>query len=152
IVIPLNFTEDKWVTDAEIRPSARQVVHHVIAYIRAPGSEWLSDAKPGVPYVPKEPFDQLNHPKGWGQFLAAYVPGGTPERLAPGQGRLIKAGSDMVLEVHYTTDGKPATDQTKVGVVFAKERPKERVVTVAAANGDFVIPPGNHSYPVDADE
>jgi hypothetical protein len=152
IVMPMRFTEDKWVQAAEVRPTARQVVHHVIAYIRAPGSPWLADAKPGIPYTPTEPFDQLNQPKGWGQFLVGYAPGGTPKQLEPNQGKLIKAGSDLVFEVHYTPNGKELADQTKLGIVFAKEKPTERVLTIGASNGDFVIPPGNPKYPVNADE
>jgi hypothetical protein len=151
IVLPMNFSEDKWVQLAEIRPSARQVVHHVIAYIRAPDSPWLADAKPGVPYVPTEPFDQRKQAKGWGEFLVAYVPGGKPIQLAPNQGKRIKAGSDLVLEVHYTTNGKEAFDQTKLGITFAKQPPTERVMTITAANGDFVIPAGERDYPVAAE-
>ena len=151
IVMPMNFTKDKWVQLAEIRPSARQVVHHVIAYIRYPGSPWLREAKPGVPYVPSKPFDQTNQPKGWGKFLVGYVPGGVPVQLASNQGKKIPAGSDLVFEIHYTTNGKEAIDQTELGITFAKEPPTERVMTITASNGDFVIPPGNADYPVKAD-
>jgi Copper type II ascorbate-dependent monooxygenase, C-terminal domain len=151
IVMPMNFAENKWIQAAEVRPSARAVVHHVIAYIRAPGSPWLAEAKPGIPYTPSEPFDQLKQPKGWGAFLAAYVPGGTPMRLELNQGKQIKAGSDLVFEIHYTPNGKAVKDQTKVGISFAKQRPEEQVLTIAAGNGDFVIPPGNPNYPVTAE-
>ena len=33
--LPTNFTEPKWVKSIEIRPSNRQVVHHVLVYYRA---------------------------------------------------------------------------------------------------------------------
>lgn len=152
VVIPLHFKEDRWVQAAEVRASAPGVVHHIIAYIRAPGSPWLADAKPGVPYTPDKPFDQLNQPKGWGSFLASYVPGGTPLQLASNQGKKIKAGSDLVFEIHYTPNGKATADQSKLGIRFNKVRPAERVVTIAAANGEFVIPPGNPDYPVDSEQ
>jgi hypothetical protein len=151
VVMPFHFTEDKWVQLAEVRPSARQVVHHVIAYVRAPGSPWLSDAKPGVPYIPSTPFDQVDQPKGWGKFLVSYVPGGVPIQLAANQGKKIAAGSDLVFEIHYTPNGKEAMDQTELGISFAKQPPTERVMTIAAANGDFVIPPGAADYAVNAD-
>jgi hypothetical protein len=63
---------------------------------------------------------------------------------------LIKAGSDLVLEIHYTTNGKASTDRSKFGLVFAKEPPKERVLTLSATNGTFKIPPGDANYKVDA--
>ena len=38
-------------------------------------------------------------------FLVGYAPGQPAEILQPGQGKLIKAGSDIVFEVHYTPNG-----------------------------------------------
>ena len=49
VLVPLNLTEDKWVQAAEVRPGNRAVVHHVIAYVRAPGSNWMKGAQPGIP-------------------------------------------------------------------------------------------------------
>ena len=52
IVIPSGFTDDKWVQEIEALPGNRQLVHHIIAFIRPPGSKWLKDAQPGIPFVP----------------------------------------------------------------------------------------------------
>ena len=52
IVIPTGFPRDTWVTAAEIRPSNRAIVHHILAVVRPPGSLWMKDAKPFVPYIP----------------------------------------------------------------------------------------------------
>src|SRR5260370_42015786 len=54
VVIPTGFTEDKWVVQAEARPGNRAVTHHVIASVREPGSKWMREAIPGVPFVPKK--------------------------------------------------------------------------------------------------
>ncbi|MEJ7608964.1 MAG: hypothetical protein WKF37_22485 [Bryobacteraceae bacterium] len=67
----------------------------------------------------------------------------------PGQAKLIKAGSDFVFQMHYTASGKAASDQTSLGLVFAKEPPKERILTIAAADDRFVIPPGDGNFRVD---
>ena len=55
ILIPAPFKTDKWVQFAEARPTDRSRVHHIIAFIREPGSDWLKDAKPGIPFVPEKP-------------------------------------------------------------------------------------------------
>src|SRR5471030_808721 len=55
IVIPNRFDKDVWVTAAEVRPGNRTVMHHVIVYVRPPGSAYLKDAKPGIPFVPVTP-------------------------------------------------------------------------------------------------
>ena len=57
-------------------------------------------------------------------FLVGYAPGQPPEILPPGQGKLVKAGSDFVMEIHYTTNGKASADRSKFGLVFAKEPPQ----------------------------
>ena len=50
--------------------------------------------------------------------------------------------------MHYTTNGKPATDLTKVGIVFAKEPPTEMIGGFSAGEGKFVIPPGAPAHEV----
>jgi len=74
-----------------------------------------------------------------------------PVELAPGQAKLVKAGSDVVFQMHYTANGHAGSDQSKVGIVFATEPPKERVFTLAAGKGDFKIPPGDANYKVDSE-
>ena len=55
ILIPAPFKTDRWVQFAEARPTDRSRVHHIIAFIREPGSDWLKDARPGIPFVPEKP-------------------------------------------------------------------------------------------------
>lgn len=143
-VLPLNLKEDTWVTATEVRPGNREVVHHVIAFVRPPGANWLKDAPLGEPYIPKR--GQGGTP--FGQWVGAYAPGMPPDQMLPGQGRLLKAGSDVVLQMHYTANGKAATDRTRIGFVFAKEPVKERVITMASQNVRFEIPPGAPDYEV----
>jgi hypothetical protein len=160
IVIPTNFKQDTWIQYAEARPGDREHVHHIIAFVRDPGSEWLKDAKPGVPFVPaaaiREAARRGQRPQGGGDgggqpgFLIGYAPGVPPEMLAPGQARLVKAGSDLVLQMHYTANGKTGKDHTRIGVVLAKEPPKVKVLTLAASNDQFAIPPGDPNYEVES--
>ena len=153
ILIPAPFKTDKWVQFAEARPTDRAHVHHVIAFIREPGSKWLKDAKPGIPFVPKKEDEDKNVDTSElpSDFLVGYAPGQPPEMFTPGQAKLIRAGSDIILQVHYTTDGKASTDQTRIGLVFAKEPPTKRVFTLSATNGKFRIPAGDPNYRVDAE-
>ena len=71
-----------------------------------------------------------------------------PRRLKPGQAKLVKAGSDIILQMHYTANGKAGHDRSRVGFIFANEPPKERVFMLAAANEEFAIPPGDPNYEV----
>ena len=148
-VVPTGFTEDKWVQLAEIRPGNRRIVHHVIAFVREPGSKWLKDAKPGEAFVPKKGTGSSEGGPG-GEFLVGYAPGYPAEKFAPGHAKRIKAGSDIVLQMHYTANGKLEKDKTHVGFVFAKEPPARRLYTLAAGNTKFVIPAGADNHKVEA--
>jgi hypothetical protein len=152
IVLPTGFTKDTWVTAAEIRPSARSVVHHVIAVVRPPGSQWMKEAKPFVPYSPPLPAgdqDPQSKPVDTSyEFLAGYSPGMQPQRFdIDHSAKLIPAGSDIVLQVHYTTNGKSVVqDQTKVGLTLAQEEPRKRFMSAVAASAKWSIPPGDPYY------
>jgi len=142
-ILPLNFTEDRWIAATEVRPGNRAVVHHVIAYVREPGSQWLRSEIPGEPIVKVSKTD-----RGARFWLGAYAPGVPALPAEPGRAIRVKAGSDVVFEMHYTTNGQPATDLTKFGIVFAKAPPKEVVTTIGVDNNRFVIPPGAEAHEV----
>jgi len=146
ILIQGNFKEDTWVSEAEVRPGNRALVHHVIAFVRPPNSKWMKDAQPGIPHVPKDGGDGGNN----SEFLVGYAPGMIPTRLQPGRAKLIKAGSDIILQMHYTANGKEGLDRTKIGFVFAKSPVTERVLTLAATTRKFEIPAGDANYRVDS--
>lgn len=146
--MPTGFTEDKYVQLAEARPTDRERCHHIIAFIRDPKSSWFKDSPVGVPFVPEKKKGEDGG--GQGDFLAGYAPGMVAPVLKPGQAKLIKAGSDIVFQLHYTANGSPGSDKSRVGITFSKVKPTERVVTLAAANSKFAIPPGDGNYRVDS--
>jgi hypothetical protein len=152
IVLPTRFSEDKWVQMAELRPSNRAVVHHAVVYVREPGSNWLPDAKPGVPYVPpgRTSRERLLNGSTKSDILLVYSPGNVPETWQPGLAKRIKAGSDLVLQMHYTPNGRRTEDQTRIGLVFARNTPTRRVITLQVGDDRFVIPPGVPDFRVAA--
>jgi hypothetical protein len=143
VIIPTSFTEDRWVHKVEVRPSNRSTVHHAVVYIREPGSKWLEGEPRGTSFsVPLA--------KGFttSDLLMVYTPGNSLDEWKPGIAKRIKAGSDLVLQMHYTPNGKATEDRTRVGIVFAKEPPKQAVLSIQMSNARFVIPPGDPNYRV----
>jgi hypothetical protein len=138
--VPTNFTEDKWVQSVEIRPGNRKVVHHVIISIQ--------DGE----RAKANPIPQGSARPGRVNVVTDQLAGTTPNRpgmtFPPGTARLVKAGSVFVFQMHYTTNGEATTDQTSVGIVFAKTPPQKSVQTGLAANNSFVIPPGEGNHEV----
>ena len=152
IAVSAPFKEDTWVSAGEIRPSDRSHVHHVIAMVRPKGSKWMKQAQLGAePWAPG-PTRQLDMLKENGgdvsvltsEFLVGYVPGMEAQRFDIDQSaKLIPAGADIVLEVHYTANGKEGLDQTKVGLELAPAPPKRLFMSIGAAQPGLVIQPGD---------
>ncbi len=151
-VVPTNFTEDKWVQVAEMRAGNPSLVHHAAIFVRTPESrsKWLADLKVGEAYGTKNQRWFIGR-SIYDELFAFYVPGAVPHYLAPGQAKLIRAGSDLIFQIHYTPNGKPGTDRSRFGLIFSKEPPRERVHSLTITNVKLLIPPGVADYPVQAD-
>jgi hypothetical protein len=125
IRIPVNNPEDRWFQAIEIKPGARAQVHHVLAYT--------------------QPSDQPINPNG--ALGPTNIGGVTPNKpgvvFDPGVARLLRGHQDIILQMHYTTNGKEATDRTQVGIIYAKEPPKKVAAGGMALNPRFVIPAGD---------
>lgn len=124
-----GFTEDKWISAAQVFPGQRSVVHHAIVFVRPPDGSTFR----GI---------------GW---LSAYVPGQRMVPLPPGRARKIPAGSKLVFQMHYTPNGQIQEDTTKVGILFAAEQNvTHEVFTLIGINQEFEIPPNSARHIVKA--
>jgi len=153
-IVPTNFNEDRWVQMSEIRPSSRAHVHHAVVYIRPPDSKWLRGAPVGVPFTASSLNDPaLRHQahETTSDMLLVYAPGSSPDRWPDGLAKFVPAHSDLVFQMHYTTNGEATRDQTSVGLVFSKTHPKQRVLTLQLANDHdtIPIPPNTDNYRVE---
>jgi mono/diheme cytochrome c family protein len=128
--VPTGLTEDKWIQAIEIKPGARAHVHHVIAFTQ-PAGQPLS---PG------------------GALGPTNIGGVTPNKpglvFEPGIARRLRGNQDIVLQLHYTTNGTEATDRTTVGVIYAKQPPTKLAAGGMALNPRFVIPPNADNHEV----
>jgi hypothetical protein len=146
LIFPLPFTHDRWVRSAEIRPSDRSVVHHAVLYVREPQSGWLRNVPPGVPYAPSEADALARARNTTADILAIYTPG-MPAMVCPdGTAKKIPAGSDLVLQLHYTSKKIPGSDRPEIALAFASEPPKKRILTLQMGRDDLRIPPGEANY------
>ena len=128
-IVPSGFKEDRWVQSVEVRTNERTVVHHAVVYIREPGDTWTRGPTKA-------------------DILAVYAPGSSPNVYPAGMAKLVKAGSDLVFEIHYTPSGKAVENRVKVGMVFAKTPPAKRVLTLQMDNEKFVMPAGERDFRV----
>ena len=143
LILPTHFAEDRWIQKVEVRTGSRSTVHHAVVYIREPGSNWLRGE-------PERSMFSVPLAKGFttSDLLLVYTPGNSYDEWPPGIAKRIKAGSDLVLQMHYTTNGVATKDRTRIGLVFAKQPPKQAVLSLQMSNDRFVIPPGDPNYRV----
>jgi hypothetical protein len=165
--VPTNVTEDKWVQAFEIRPGNREVVHHVLVYARAPETtrppQAFRQRNPPGPMSPTQekelelaktnPFVAMKMRQDAQRrgVLIAQIGAGTPAMVFPeGAAMKLLAGTVLTFQVHYTTNGKPATDRSSIGFKFAKNAPVNEVRAAAMANPRFMIPAGESNHAVEA--
>lgn len=151
-IVPTGFTRDQWVRMAEVRPSAREHVHHAVVYIRPPHSPWLRHAPVGVPFTAStltDPEDRRGARFTTADLLLVYAPGSSPDRWPPGLAKFVPAGSDLVFQMHYTTNGRAASDRSSIGLVFARRPPRQRVLTLQLNRHGLLIPPHADNFAVE---
>lgn len=144
-VLPTGLTEDKEVVAVEYRAGNKAVVHHVIGYLDTQGrARKLDEAEPGPGYTS---FG------GPGFFpdgeLDGWAPGKLPYFLPEGIARPLPKGADLVMQVHYHSNGKPEEDITQVGIYFAK-KPVTKHLGILPLIAPLTIPPGEASYKTSA--
>ena len=145
--VPTNFKEDRYVQFAEIRQGNRLLVHHVIVDVRYPGN----GALPPPGEINPESFRTARassgeRPGDSDGRLVGWAPGEAPLILKQGQAKLIKAGSVLIFQVHYTPNGEPGKDRSSVGLIFSRTPVEKRVITAGASARSLAIPPGDPNY------
>ena len=145
VTVETNLDEDKWVQALEVQPTARQVVHHVLVHAVPKGAALKRNA--GVGGIRPDAEEGRDEAQG---FFAIYVPGNSVLMYPEGYAKKLPRGSTLRFQIHYTPNGKATEDQTKFGMVFAKEPPRHEVKVAGIVNRQFLIPPGNDNYKVEA--
>ena len=83
-----------------------------------------------------------------GNLLASYLPGRAPDVYPEGTARLVKAGSKISFQIHYSRSGKVEYDETAVGLIFAKTPHKTDARRIDLGNHLFLIPANDPAHEV----
>jgi hypothetical protein len=110
--------------------------------------------KPDAPVIDDgcaAPDDDTAGGFGSNEILSVYAPGRQSDAWPAGTARRIPAGSNIILQMHYS---KPANiaerDRTSIAIVFARAPVENMVGTRGIHNEMFLIPPGTASHRVTA--
>ena len=147
--IPTNFTEAKYVQAVEVRPGNRKVVHHVLVqYMVKPDMTRTPVLRPNAAWqrLPRPALGEHRPQREEGvpsRLIGTYAPGTNPQIFRTGTALRLEPGGILELQMHYTPNGKPTTDRTKVGLIFSKEPSPREVRPSAFFNATLVLPPGS---------
>ena len=78
----------------------------------------------------------------------AYAPGDLGVAYPAGAAKKVPKGATLVFQMHYTPNGVEQKDRSSVGLIFAKEPPKNEVKTKAITQYLLQIPPGVRKHKV----
>jgi len=139
--IQANFPEDRYIQAIELRPGNKAVVHHIGAII-GPASSKLQSASQAMlelygltgekvkkvgDYIAGDPFNSRTYPEGYAIELPA--------------------GHDLFFEMHYTPTGrKEKPDLSKMGIIWAKEKPAHVLETKVFNRKDIRLRPHDMHY------
>jgi peroxiredoxin/mono/diheme cytochrome c family protein len=122
-----KFDRDVYIRASQVRPGNPAVLHHLVVFAIPPGRKGINPLE--------------------ADFVAGYSPGMPPRELPPGAAKIVPAGSKLLVQAHYTPRGTPQSDRSKIGFAFTDPKTvRKRMISVAAANDQFRIPPGASDF------
>ena len=125
VPVELDLDRDIWVRAMEFVPGDRQVLHHVIAYVSSPADKTVRGRQTGA---------------ARGESVGGFAPGRQPDEFQDNSGRLIRKGSNLLLQMHYTTSGKETVDETEVAIYIHEEPPTYVMSGGVAGQRRFLVP------------
>ncbi len=145
-------------TSVEVKTETPQVTHHICLSFRP----HTPDVQYGVAQIQRQNIDrdsegvetresierskQRGHAARTGPTAAAQAggPGGIEECYEPGRpaadfrvhnaAKLIPAGTDIWVNLHYTPNGTPITDHVQIGFTVAKQAPERRYLAMSTSS------------------
>ncbi len=142
-VLDVDLPADRFLTGFEVRPDARQEVHHVILYSVA--SDNAADTARDLDAGEAGPgYTCFGGSKVGGGAIAGWAPGVGASLYPAGTGIKVPAGRPLIMQVHYHVDGEAVPDRSAVDL-----RLEDEVAAPAAflmvTDSTFALEPGQDS-------
>ena len=118
VTAAIDIDEDRWVRASQYIAGDRGVLHHALHTVIPPEAAGQNMGFGGGLF-----------PTGDDPDIVAYVPGAEPRIQTPNTGGLLKKGSELALQLHYTANGRQTVDAGEIGLWFYPkgEVPTERM-------------------------
>lgn len=136
-VLPTGLTQDKEIAAIEFRPGNKRVVHHALLASDLNGLGRNRDAQEaGYGYTS---FGDFGVPTD--EFYGGWAPGLLPALFPPGTGQILKANSDLLLQIHYAPYAFVEEDSSYVNIFYADQPIQREVENFEYAYVQLNIPP-----------
>lgn len=116
--------ESRWIEAVEIRPSNRDVAHHVVIFLNGFGGGMGADFN----------------------VLGTWAVGTAPNVYPDGMGRRLKNGQMLTANMHYHPNGTAATDITRIGLYYGDGDLKNEVDSSIGGSFGLHIPAGEANH------
>ena len=126
VPVQLNLDRDVWIQGMEFVPGDHQALHHVIAYLQSPADRRDRSQRSAA---------------ARGESVGGFAPGRQADSFGEEGGRLIPRGSNLLLQMHYTTYGKATVDETEFGIYLHDAPPRYVMSEAIAGQRRFMVPP-----------
>ena len=123
-------TEDRWIKAAQLKPGNAKIVHHFCAGVvpsgGRPAAAGGAVAPPQDQYAEEQQRAAENERQLAGESnvgngapsFGCYLPGRAGVIFPDDTGILVRAGSRVSFQMHYSASGEEGTDRSSVGFVF----------------------------------
>ncbi|MEA5140855.1 monooxygenase [Arcicella rigui] len=136
--LPTNLKEDTFIKSIEFRAGNKKYVHHARLSVDTTQLMRQTDAKsiddPSIADFAKVRMKE--------EFWVGWVPGNTPIEYPKGTAKFLKAGSDLLLNVHYAPNNlENEQDSSVVNLYFAKDTIEKKIQTFILHEEDITNKP-----------
>lgn len=126
-VVPSGLSQDEYITEIEVVPGNRSIVHHVLVYQDVANTcITLDNNDPGPGYTS---FGGTG--SNTATLIFGWVPGQGVYQLPPNMGIKLLANTNIIAQIHYPAGANGQTDSTKVLFRFSSGVVREVGLTPA---------------------
>jgi hypothetical protein len=143
-VLPVSATNDHYIRAVQFLPGNSRIVHHAFIKLDSTGaSRRLDTNDPGPGFSGMDSVAEMPA----GQFLS-WQPGRLPVVAPEGLTWRLPKASDLIVETHLKTSGKPEKFQPSVGLYFTNAPPSKLSARALLNSLALDIPAGDSNYVV----
>ena len=154
-VVPVPITDTKYVEALEVNVNGSRAIHH--ANLRIDPTDWSRrlDAEIRGPATKVRSVRTRAIPDG---YFLGWTPGQTPARAAQGMAWRLRAGTDLVMQLHLRSTGKPELVRPSVAFYFTGDAPARTPLALRLGRQNLDIAPDttyvardSYTLPVDVE-